>query len=120
MRRNPADGSIANHNAAYDVWFTDTAAPLSSSAYSPPAGDASLMVWILNPTNRQPRGFRSRRGATIAGVEGTWDVWVDASSPSCKTYVSVQPRDGFAFDLNKFIQDSVGAVRILSCFPINL
>jgi hypothetical protein len=104
---NAADGSIANHNAAYDVWFTDTAAPLSTGAYGPPAGGAYLMVWLFNPTNRQPRGSRTRRGVTITGVEGTWDVWVDPSSPPCISYVSVQPRDGFAFDLNKFIQDSV-------------
>jgi hypothetical protein len=104
---NAADQSIANHNAAYDVWFTDTSKPLTASDYSPPTRGAYLMVWMFDPTNRQPRGTKARRAATIPGVEGTWDVWVDPSTPPCISYVSVQPRNGLAFDLNKFIQDSV-------------
>lgn len=105
---NAADASIANHNAAYDVWFTDTAAPLTASQYSPPPGGAFLMVWLFKPTSRQPRGGSPvKYGAVIPGVEGTWNVWVDKSSPPCISYVSVNPLDGLAFDLNKFIQDSV-------------
>jgi hypothetical protein len=104
---NAAEASIANHNAAYDVWFTDTAAPLSASQYSPPPGGAFLMVWMFKPTSRQPRGSIKKSGATIPGVEGSWNVWVDSSSPPCISYVSVNPLNGLAFDLNKFIQDSV-------------
>lgn len=104
---NAADGTIANHNAAYDVWFTDTSAPLASSAYSPPPGGAFLMVWMFKPTGRQPRGNPVRTGATVAGVDGQWNVWVDNSSPPCISYVSTNPRNGLAFDLNAFIKDSV-------------
>jgi hypothetical protein len=44
---------------------------------------------------------------TVDVVPGTWDVWIDPSDPLCISYVSSAPIDGLAFDLNKFIQDSV-------------
>jgi hypothetical protein len=47
---------------------------------------------------------------TVAGVPGTWDVWVDpvrGTSPPCISYVSSEPVDSLVFDLNAFIQDSV-------------
>jgi cellulose 1,4-beta-cellobiosidase len=107
LSTNSASMDYSNHNAAYDVWFTDTSAPLSSGAYSPPAGGAFLMVWLYKPTNRQPRGNRQRRSVTLAGVEGTWDVWVDSSKPPCISYVSTETKNDLAFDLNTFIKDSV-------------
>jgi hypothetical protein len=104
---NAAEKSIANHNAAYDVWFTDTSAPLGSSDYSPPPGGAFLMVWLFKPTSRQPRGSIKKSNVTLPGIEGGWNVWVDNSKPPCISYVSTSPRNGLAFDLNTFIKDSV-------------
>jgi hypothetical protein len=98
---------FANHNASYDVWFTDTSQPLASDQYAPPKGGAYLMVWMYKPTSRQPRGSERRHNVTIAGVDGTWNVWVDPSTPPCISYVSSTPRNGLSFDLNAFIQDSV-------------
>jgi hypothetical protein len=66
------------------------------------------MVWMFKPTDRQPRGSDSGRlNQTIAGISGTWDVWVDTTNPPCVSYVSTTPLDGLAFDLDDFIQDAV-------------
>lgn len=97
----------ANLNAAYDVWFTATSAPLPEDQYSPGPGGAFLMVWLFDPASRQPRGRNQHPAQTIAGVEGTWDVWVDPSNPPCITYVRTEPLNSLAFDLNAFIKDSV-------------
>jgi hypothetical protein len=98
----------SNHNAAYDVWFTQDNAPLSPSQSSPGPGGAYLMVWMFKPTDREPRGNdNGRLNQTVAGVSGTWNVWVDTTSPPCVSYVSSTPIDGLAFDLNDFIKDAV-------------
>jgi hypothetical protein len=98
----------SNHNAAYDVWFTQDGTPLSPSQSNPGAGGAYLMVWMFKPTDREPRGNdNGRLNQTIAGVSGTWDVWFDTTNPPCVSYVSSTPRDGLAFDLNDFIKDAV-------------
>jgi hypothetical protein len=98
----------SNHNAAYDVWFTQDGTALSPSQSNPGTGGAYLMVWMFKPTDREPRGSDAGRlGQTIAGVSGTWDVWFDTTNPPCVSYVSATPRDGLAFDLNDFIKDAV-------------
>jgi len=99
----------SNHNATYDVWFTQSNSPLGANAASPGAGGAYLMVWMFKPTDRQPRGSDSgHTGKTIAGVSGTWNVWIDSSTdPPCISYVSSSPIYGLSFDLNDFIQDAV-------------
>jgi len=104
------NGSIgtSNHNATYDVWFTQSGTPLNSSQSNPGAGGAYLMVWMFKPTDRQPRGSDSgHQNKTIPGVPGTWNVWVDSSNPPCISYVSTTPIEGLKFDLNDFIKDSV-------------
>lgn len=110
---NAADGDIANHNAAYDVWFTAGNTPLASNEYSPGIGGAYLMVWLFKPTNRQPRGSvaATDRAVTIPGVDGAWDVWVDHSDPACISYVATEPLNGLSFDLNAFIRESVDKKR---------
>jgi hypothetical protein len=105
---NNSSIGLSNHNAAYDVWFTQDNAPLSSGQSNPGAGGAYLMVWMFKPTDRQPRGNDSgRQGQTVAGVSGTWNVWVDTTNPPCVSYVSSTPIDGLAFDLNAFIKYAV-------------
>jgi len=105
---NNSSIGTSNHNAAYDVWFTQDSAPLSPSQSNPGAGGAYLMVWMFKPTDREPRGNdNGREGQAVAGVSGSWNVWVDTTDPPCVSYVSTTPIDGLAFDLNDFIKDAV-------------
>ncbi len=97
----------SNFNAAYDVWFTASSAPLSSSQHDPGKGGAYLMVWMYDPAGAQPRGKIAARSQIIPGVDGRWTVWVDNTDPLCISYVSTQAIDSLSFDLNNFIQDSV-------------
>ncbi len=108
---NAADQNMAHHNAAYDVWLTAQSTALGVSDYTPGPGGAYLMVWMFDPTNRQPRGSRVASRAVVDGVEGTWDIWVDRTDPACISYVSSTPRNGLAFDLNHFIRESVDNAR---------
>jgi hypothetical protein len=108
FKTNNSAISTSNHNATYDVWFTANNTPLSASQSNPGTGGAYLMVWLFKPTDRQPRGNdQGRRGLTITGVPGAWDVWVDTTNPPCVSYVSSTPIDALGFDLNDFIQDAV-------------
>jgi hypothetical protein len=107
---NAAEGLRDNYNATYDVWFTPDGSSLNGGAVAPPEGGAYLMVWLFKPTNRQPRGSVWFGNHAVNGVDGAWDVWIDpasTTSPICISYVSVNPLDGLAFDLNNFIQDAV-------------
>ncbi|HEY5956161.1 MAG TPA: hypothetical protein VIV60_06400 [Polyangiaceae bacterium] len=97
----------SNFNAAYDVWFTATNAPLTLGKSSPGVGGAYLMVWLFDPEDRQPRGKNAHPEHKVDGVEGAWDVWVDATDPLCISYVSTTPLDSLSFDLNRFIRDAV-------------
>jgi hypothetical protein len=107
-KTNNSTIGTSNHNAAYDVWFTQDNTPLSPSQSNPGPGGAYLMVWMFKPTDREPRGNDSGRiGQTVAGVSGTWNVWVDTTNPPCVSYVSSTPIDGLDFDLNDFIKDAV-------------
>lgn len=107
-KTNNSSIGLSEHNAAYDVWFTANDTPLSPSEGNPGAGGAYLMVWMFKPTDRQPRGSDSgHTGQTVAGVSGTWNVWVDSTNPPCISYVSTAPLDGLEFDLNDFIKDAV-------------
>jgi hypothetical protein len=107
-RTNNSSIGTSNHNATYDVWFTQNDAPLSPSESNPGTGGAYLMVWMFKPSDRQPRGSdNGRAGQTVEGVSGAWDVWVDPTDPPCVSYVSSTPIDGLAFDLNAFIKDAV-------------
>ena len=107
-KTNNSSIGTSNHNATYDVWFTKDGTPLSPNQSNPGAGGAYLMVWMFKPTDRQPRGSdNGHTGQTVAGVSGTWNVWVDTTSPPCVSYVSATPLDGLEFDLNDFIKDAV-------------
>jgi hypothetical protein len=104
---NATSLGMSNYNATYDVWFTAGPAPLPSNQYDPGKGGAYLMVWLFNPTSRQPRGDPATSRHTVAGIPGTWNVWIDNTDPLCISYVSTTPLDKLDFDLNTFIQDSV-------------
>ena len=113
---NASTLDTSNMNATYDVWFTATSATLGTTSSNPGKGGAYLMVWLYKPSARQPRGGTGQAtGAapnfpaqTVAGMPGTWDVWVDSSTdPPCISYVSSTPLDALSFDLNNFIEDAV-------------
>jgi hypothetical protein len=102
--------SKASHNAAYDVWFTASGAPLSSGASNPGTGGAYLMVWMFDPSNQYPRGTAEYNNHPV-GAWGNFNVWLDRTtspSPPCVTYVAYSPQTtGMEFDLNDFIHDAV-------------
>jgi hypothetical protein len=104
---NVSTMGTSNYNAAYDVWFTASGAPLPATQYSPGPGGAYLMVWLFNPVDRQPRGAEAYARHPVSGVPGAWDVWIDRTDPLCISYVSTSVLDKLDFDLNAFIQDAV-------------
>ncbi len=104
---NALEIGLADKNAAYDVWLTESGDPLPSTQYTPGRGGAYLMVWLFMPDDRQPRGANAHPEHTVEGVDGSWDVWIDRTDPPCISYVSTDPLDGLDFDLNAFIRDSV-------------
>jgi hypothetical protein len=128
---NASSLDTSNLNATYDVWFTASGGKLTSAMQNNPGkGGAYLMVWMFKPEDRQPRGGTvdskgigtpNYPATSIDGIPGNWDVWVDPSDPLCISYVSSTPIDGLAFDLNKFIQDSVNKkYGITSSMYLNL
>ena len=106
-------GAMGDNNATYDVWFA-TAAP--AGEYDT-AQAAFLMVWTHKPGSRNPIGTNNQpfqTGQTVAGVPGTWDLWVgrrggggpDANNPVIN-YVAPATVRNFTANLNLFIQDAV-------------
>ena len=104
-------GPLGDNNATYDVWFAPNGTPGTYST----AKAAFLMVWTHRPAGRSPIGNNAgRTGITVAGVPGTWDLWVgprggggpDANLPVL-SYVAPQTMRNFSFDLNLFIKDAV-------------
>jgi hypothetical protein len=101
-----ADDTTNSYNATYDVWFS------TNSAGEPTASGPSggyLMVWYHKPADAQPiGGSPMKMGITIAGVPGTWDVWIGPNGTRpCISYVSTQTTLSMSYDLNLFIQDAV-------------
>lgn len=106
LSTNASSKGYSNYNAAYDVWFTQSGAPLSAYQYDPGLGGAFLMVWLFRPGDRQPRGQNTYPSHAVSGL-GTWDVWIDSTNPPCISYVSTSPKETLDYDLNAFIQDAV-------------
>ena len=101
-----ADDTANSYNATYDVWFSTVAAGEPSS--SGPSG-GYLMVWYHKPADAQPiGGSPMKKAITIAGVPGTWDVWIGLNGTRpCISYVATQTTLSLSYDLNLFIQDAV-------------
>jgi hypothetical protein len=101
-----ADDTANSYNATYDVWFSTSAAG-EPTASGPTGG--YLMVWYHKPADAQPiGGSPMKQGITIAGVPGTWDVWIGPNGTRpCISYVSTQTTLSMSYDLNLFIQDAV-------------
>jgi hypothetical protein len=100
-----ADDTANSYNATYDVWFSTVAAgePMASG----PSG-GFLMVWYHKPADAQPIGSAMKKGITIPGVAGTWDVWIGLNGTHpCISYVATQTTLSLSYDLNLFIQDAV-------------
>jgi len=107
LSTNASSKGTLDYNVAYDVWFTETSAPLLTSQGNPGAGGAYLMVWFFKPSDRQPRGSKTHPGQTVSGLPGTWDVWIDSTNPPCVSYVSTATLEKLDFDLNGVIKDAV-------------
>jgi len=101
-----ADDTANSYNATYDVWFSTSAA--GEPTASGPSG-GYLMVWYHKPADAQPIGGSAmKKGITIAGVPGTWDVWIGPNGTRpCISYVATQTTLSMSYDLNLFIQDAV-------------
>jgi endoglucanase len=102
-----ADATNNSYNATYDVWFSTN--PAGEPNASGPTG-GYLMVWLHKPADAQPIGSVSaaNRAVTIAGVPGTWDVWIGLNGTRpCISYVSTQTTLSLSYDLDLFIQDAV-------------
>jgi hypothetical protein len=100
------DDTNNSYNATYDVWFSTNQA--GEPTASGPSG-GFLMVWYHKPADAQPiGGSPMKKAQTIAGIPGTWDVWIGMNGTKpCISYVSTQTLTSFAFDLNMFIKDAV-------------
>jgi len=96
------------YNATYDVWFSTSSA--GEPAKSCPSG-GFLMVWLHKPSRAQPIGSVINAAVTIAGIPGTWDVWIGPNNGCgvpCISYVRKEdPAYSMSFDLNLFIKDAV-------------
>ena len=101
-----SDDTANSYNATYDVWFSTSAA--GEPTASGPSG-GFLMVWYHKPADAQPIGGSAmKKGITIAGVPGTWDVWIGPNGTRpCISYVATQTTLSMSYDLNLFIQDAV-------------
>lgn len=102
MSTNAFSMGTNNFNASYDLWFTADSSPLPSGQYSP---DAELTVWLFMPSGGQPHGTLTHRAQNVAGLPGTWDIWID--DPPCVFYVATTPLENLELDLNNVIQDAV-------------
>lgn len=107
---NAGSGIVGTYNAAYDVWFSTSAA---GDMMAPSGG--YLMVWYSKPNGAQPIGSADPTPVTIPGVSGTWDVWLGQNGGKpCISYVRTQATDSLEFDLNAFIQHATtrgGAIQ---------
>ncbi len=95
-------GGDGDFNAAYDVWFSTTAA-------GDPEGPSGgyLMVWYRRPGNRSPLGSEiPNQTFTVGGRQ--WKVWTCGGCWLGKPAISYIPASGqiqeYTFDLNDFIK----------------
>jgi len=100
-------GVTGSYNAAYDVWFSTTAA--GDPTTSVPSG-GYLMVWYHDPPDNQPIGMQLTQNGTATIGGRNWTVWYGTNSGSgkpCVSYVAQQKVNSFSFKLGDFIQDAV-------------
>jgi len=62
-------GSTTQFNATYDIWFAKS---VPSAPYNDGI-DGFVMIWLRDPTGKQPIGSK-KRTATVANRN--WDVWI--------------------------------------------
>ncbi len=111
FKYNRASG---DYNATYDVWFADPNAEELKKPYNDGIS-GFLMVWLYKPGGNTPiGGTPTRNGVTVAGVTGSWDVYVGPRSGTGTnrnapviSYVATSPVTSLTFDLKKFIDDSI-------------
>jgi hypothetical protein len=99
-----SNGATGNYNAAYDVWFSTSAAG-EPSASTPSGG--FLMVWLHDPPMGQPIGT-NMMSRTVAGR--SWNVWYGmqtGTNKPCVSYVAQGTVNSVSFSLGDFIRDAV-------------
>ena len=90
-------------NAAYDVWFSTSAA--GDPGLASPSG-GYLMVWF-HAQGCQPIGSIAEAGHTILGVPGCWDIWTGTNGGKpVITYKRQGMLQSFGFDLKLFMLDA--------------
>jgi hypothetical protein len=63
-------GSTASYNAAYDIWFANS---IPTTEYKDGI-DGFVMIWLRDPTGKQPIGTVAESNVNVAGRN--WNVWV--------------------------------------------
>ena len=86
------------YNAAWDIWLG------TASAFQ-----SYLMVWLRDPSGRQPAGNNVINNVTVADVPGTWMIrYGTVNSRPIVNYVRVEGQDACEFEFNvmDFINDA--------------
>ena len=84
------------YDTAYDVFFTNTASPGSSTNPS-----AEMMVW-LSYSGNVPNGNLTYSNVTLGGVSGTWNVYVGNNGWPVYSFVSTSQVSSFSGKLQPF------------------
>jgi len=86
------------YNASWDIWLG------TASAFQ-----SYLMVWLRDPTGRQPAGDSKIENVTVAGEPGTWVIhYGTVNSRPIVNYVRAEGQDACELELNvmDFINDA--------------
>jgi hypothetical protein len=63
-------GGGGEYNVCYDIWFANA---IPTAEYKDGI-DGFVMIWLRDPSGKQPIGTRVQQGVMVAGM--SWDVWV--------------------------------------------
>jgi len=68
-------GSTTTFNATYDIWFANS---IPTTTYNDGI-DGFVMIWLRDPSGKQPIGSLKASNVTVAGK--SWNVWVGPRGP---------------------------------------
>ncbi|MBN1605871.1 MAG: hypothetical protein JW940_04530 [Polyangiaceae bacterium] len=103
--------SGGDFNVSYDVWFAADNPPNGGAMYED-AVSGFIMLWLYDPSSRQPVGSDSGQDATLCGK--SWSVWAgdrgaSAGLPAGRpviSYVANSTLQSIDCDLKEFMQDA--------------
>lgn len=93
-----ANGNTSDYNAAWDIWV-----------YNGSQFAGFMMVWLRDPPGQQPAGMLTEEGVTVAGLPGTWNVWVGkVNNAPIINWVKPEGQDleEFEFDVMDLVRDA--------------